>query len=95
MVVELADVHLTIVSDARRNDTMQMKELILFLTRAAAGDRSTCPAALDALWHRWLAFPKAYTAFSQRHVGLVVEHVPDGEGKCYAYAPYHGHVPVS
>ena len=62
---------------------MQIKALIQFLKRAAAGGASTCPADIDALWHRWIMFPKAYTAFCQRHFGVLVLHVPDGPGKCY------------
>jgi hypothetical protein len=62
---------------------MQMRELFAFLARAAAGDTSTCPAAVDVLWHRWLQFPRAYMALCQRHLGVLILHVPDSPSKCH------------
>ena len=63
-----------------------MRELVEFLGRAAAGDESNCPTALDPLWHRWLEFPQAYAAFCTRRFGIVIEHVIDDGGKCYGEA---------
>lgn len=63
-----------------------MRKLSEFLRRAASGDDSPCPAVLDALWHRWVAFPKAYEAFCLRNFGVVIEHVVSAHARCYGRA---------
>ena len=63
---------------------MVMKALVQYLRDAAAGEISSCPAAIDVLWHRWLQFPTAYSQLCLRHFGVVIEHVPDGVDKCRA-----------
>lgn len=62
---------------------MQMKELVAYLGRAAAGDENNCPAELDPLWHRWLVYRQAYAAFCMRRFGVVIEHVIDDDSRCY------------
>ena len=62
-----------------------INELVQFLSRAAAGDESTCPPELDALWHRWLVIPKAYNSFCSEPFGVLVEHVAGDGAPCKGY----------
>ena len=71
-----------------------MKELMLFLTRAAAGDQSPPRVEVDQLWHRLLQRPKAYRRFCLRHFGVVIEHMVSGEAPSPGFARCRGHVQV-
>jgi hypothetical protein len=60
------------------------RELFDYLARAAQGDESECPPAIDVVWHACLAQPQAYEAMCLETFGAVVEHVVNRPGERHA-----------
>jgi hypothetical protein len=63
------------------------KDLFEFLARAAQGDESECPPAIDADWHAALAYPQAYVKYCLENFGVVIEHITNRPGLCKAKVP--------
>jgi hypothetical protein len=61
-------------------------ELFTYLSRAAHGDESECPPAIDADWHAALAYPQAYDKYCLENFGVVIEHLTNRPGLCKAKA---------